>query len=649
MCGFIGWFQSKGSLGEERRAELSRALDLISHRGPDDGSEAASGEGDRLGWYMGFRRLAIQDLSPAGRQPMQFGGGRYTLTFNGEIYNHHELRHAELKDAALPSTGDTVVLGTLLAQKRPEQVLSLLRGMFAFAWWDSQEQALVAARDHFGIKPLYYCELDGTLVLSSEIKVMRHLLGDRAVVSQAALAQYFRWGSVQGPDTMLEGVCSLPPGHLLRWKDGGLSVERHFIPQWPGKDSWVSDPAQTRKLVRKGVTESVRAHLISDVPVGVFLSGGLDSTLMAAIMREQGMTGIQAFSIGYEENAGVPDESDTASRTAAFLGCKFTRERLTADGLFDKLDPYLSSLDQPTGDALNTWLVSQVAAREVKVTLSGLGADEWFGGYNYHRLINLALRVPAHASLGRVAGPLVKLAGKLLPAGVQGHKSWKALLYASGAAGTELAAMHAHARTIFNRSEIAALLRIAEAGVDAISLRNGLRDALISSLSERAPDAWLHQLLLLETETYLANTLLRDNDVTSMAHSLELRVPLVDREIFGLAGRISPDAKLNMQGGKRILREAFADLLPEWIARDTAKKTFTLPLMKWMRQPRWKERIMDTLTSRVARDRGWLDATEVERHLKRYYAATVEDKRAWRLSQTVWLMFVLESWARTGK
>ncbi|MEZ0277365.1 MAG: asparagine synthase-related protein, partial [Roseimicrobium sp.] len=305
--------------------------------------------------------------------------------------------------------------------------------------------------------------------------------------------------------------------------------------------------------------------------------------------------------------------------------------------------------DQPTGDALNTWLVSQVAAKDVKVTLSGLGADEWFGGYNYHRLINLALRVPAHAALGRVAGPLVRLAGKLLPAGVQGHRSWKALLYASGAAGTELAAMHAHARTIFNRAEIAALLQCPESKVDAISLRNELRDSLIENLSQRAPDGWLNQLLLLETETYLANTLLRDNDVTSMVHSLELRVPLVDREIFTLAGRIAPDAKLNMQGGKRILREAFADLLPEWIAKDTAKKTFTLPLMKWMRQPRWKERIMDTLTSREARDRGWLDASEVDRHLKRYYTATLDDKRAWRLSQTVWLMFVLESWARAGK
>ena len=641
MCGFIGWFQarSRGHFPPEKLRQLTAARDLITHRGPDDGAEA-SGEG----WYMGFRRLSILDLSTAGRQPMQFSGGRHTLTFNGEIYNHRELRHTALKDAALPSTGDTVVLGTMLSQGNAVDVLGQLRGMFAFAWWDAESHTLVAARDHFGIKPLYYCELEGALVLSSELRVMRHLLAGKAKVSQAAIAQYFRWGSVQGPGTMLEGVQSLPPGHLLRWKGGKLEIDRYFIPRWPGSEVWVTG-ADAKARTRQVVTDSVRAHLISDVPVGVFLSGGLDSTLMAAIMREQGMTGIEAFSIGYEENAGVPDETDAAARTAEFLGCKFVRERLTSDSLFDKLDAYLACLDQPTGDALNTWLVSEVAARQVKVTLSGLGADEWFGGYNYHRLLHLAQRVPGRNLWGPLASPLARLGEKVLPEGVSGHKAWKALLYASGAAGRDLPAMHAHARGIFRAPDLARLLRLPASRVDALSLRNDLRDALIHDLPQRAPDAWLHQLLLLETETYLANTLLRDNDVTSMAHSLELRVPLVDREVFALAGQIHPEAKLNMQGGKRILREAFHDLLPPWIAQDKQKKTFTLPLMKWMRHPRWRDRIMDTLTSTAARERGWLDPAEVNRHLTRYYASAIEDKRAWRLSQTVWLMFVLEAWA----
>lgn len=641
MCGFTGWFQAKGHLDGDRRRQLTAGLKLITHRGPDDSLETSGGD-----WWMGFRRLSILDLSNAGRQPMRFEGTRYTLTFNGEIYNYRELREATMRGVNLPSSGDTAVLGTLLAHNKVEDVLPELRGMFAFAWWDAQTRSLVAARDRFGIKPLYYALGDeGTLMLSSELRVIRHLLGDVAQVSQAALAQFFRHGSVQAPDTMLEGVRCLPPGHLLRWHDGKLEVERWFTPKWPGKGEWLSGKA-ARAAVRETVTDSVRAHLVSDVPVGVFLSGGLDSTLMAALMRQQGMENIQAFSIGYEQDAGVPDESDAAERTANFLGCRFTRERLTAQGLLGKLDSYLASLDQPTGDALNTWLVSQVAARDVKVTLSGLGADEWFGGYNYHRILQLAHRLPlAGSGVGKVTSPLVKLLGAVMPESVKGHKAWKAMQYASGAAGSDIAEMHQHARGIFTPKEISAMLGANPEATLGMLSGNPLRKALVEELPRRAPDAWLHQLLLLETETYLANTLLRDNDVTSMAHSLELRVPLVDPAVFDLAGRIAPGEKLSLSSGKRILRSTFHDVLPEWIAKDTQKKTFTLPLMKWMRSPEWKGRIMNTLTSQKCRERGWLVPKVVDQHLERYYRSGLEDKRAWKMSQTVWLMFVLESWA----
>ncbi|OAI58040.1 hypothetical protein AYO49_06040 [Verrucomicrobiaceae bacterium SCGC AG-212-N21] len=641
MCGFAGWFQAQGQVDAERRRQLGVALKLITHRGPDDGIEAGG-----LEWWMGFRRLSILDLTTAARQPMRFEGGRYTLTFNGEIYNYRELREATMRGVELPSTGDTAVLGTLLLHNDVHEVLPELRGMFAFAWWDSQRRTLIAARDRFGIKPLYYAVMeDGSLAIASELRVIRHLLGEKARVSRSALAQFFRWGSVQAPDTMLEGVHCLPPGHLLTWHEGKIEIERWFTPKWPDKSAWLNgQPAQD--AVREIITDSVRAHLVSDVPVGVFLSGGLDSTLMAALMRQQGMENLQAFSIGYEENAGVPDESDAAERTAQFLGCRFTRERLTSQGLFGKLDDYLGCLDQPTGDALNTWLVSQVAAREVKVTLSGLGADEWFGGYNYHRILHLAHVLPlAGSKVGGVVSPLVKALGAVLPEGIKSHKSWKALHYASGAAGRDLAAMHQHARGIYDVPDVAALLGMPPDEARTMVSGNPLHVTLVKELSSRAPDGWLQRLLLLETETYLANTLLRDNDVTSMAHSLELRVPLVDHAVFDLAGRIAPGEKLNLSGGKRVLRAAFHDLLPPWIAQDKKKKTFTLPLMKWMRDPAWKERITNTLTSQRCRERGWMNGKVVDQFLNRYYNSNLEDKRAWKLSQTVWLMFVLESWA----
>lgn len=633
MCGFLGWFSSNARPRDEAaRRHASQVLTAMLHRGPDDTSEAG---GD--GWWLGFRRLAILDLSPAGRQPMSFGGGRYTLAFNGEIYNFAQLK-AALPAQDFQSSGDTAVLGSMLSQRPVNEVLPQLRGMFAFAWWDAQERSLVVARDHFGIKPLYYALRGGELFLGSELRSVARLAQLPITLSKRALAQYFRWGAVQAPDTVIDGVECLPPGHLLRWSNGELKIERWFTPSWPDRSEWQAD----RKEVRQAVLDSVEAHLVSDVPVGVFLSGGLDSSLMAACMRHLGQNDVQAFSIGYEENAGVPDETDVAERTAKHLGCRFVRERLTANSLFGKLDGYLGSLDQPTGDALNTYLVSQLAAQHVKVTLSGLGADEWFAGYNYHRLLKLARLSPlSHVALGRVTGAGARFVEALLPQRVKGHKAWKALLYASGGAGQTPAEVQAQGRTILSPASVAALLGMVNHEAHRCTEDIPLRQSLINDLDHRAPDSWLNQLLLLETETYLANTLLRDNDCTSMAHSVELRVPLVDRDIFTLAGRVAPGDKLGLSTGKKILREAFRDLLPEWINHDTQKKTFTLPLMKWMRTPPWKSRILDTLKNPRA-----VDAHAARRLTDRYFADTTDSKAAWHLSQPVWMLFVLEEWIR---
>ncbi len=219
-------------------------------------------------------------------------------------------------------------------------------------------------------------------------------------------------------------------------------------------------------------------------------------------------------------------------------------------------------------------------------------------------------------------------------------------IYASGGAGQSAADWHAFARTITPEADLRALMHLRADEPDAWTDDTPERNHLLAHLGERAPDSWLNQMLLLETETYLANTLLRDNDATSMAHSLELRVPLVDREIFTLAGRIPPEQKLNSRGGKRILREAMEDLLPEWIVNDRKKKTFTLPLMKWMRHPRWRDRIHDTLRAQACRERGWIDPVAAERVLARYEKCTVNTKAAWSLSQAVWQLFVLEAWAQ---
>jgi asparagine synthase (glutamine-hydrolysing) len=640
MCGFVTWFRDAAEPWRPREESMQQqVLERIRHRGPDDGSEFRE-----AGAWMGFRRLSILDLSDAGRQPMHFSGGRHVLVFNGEIYNFRELRQ-DLAGLELESTGDSAVLGTLLATQPVERVLEALRGMFAFAWWDREERTLVAARDPFGIKPLYFHERDGALLLGSELRSVSQVTGEKEI-SRRALAQLLRWGAVQAPDTLFRGIRCLPPGHLLTWKAGRLCMERYSRLAWPARDAWIRDESEQRDAARSTLLGSVKAHLVSDVPVGVFLSGGLDSTLMASCMRHLGQNKIKAFAIGYAEEAGVPDETDAAERTARYLGCDFFRERISADSLEARLEHFFDELDQPTGDALNTWLVSALAAREVKVALSGLGADEWFGGYNYMRLAALAERSPVPGTVpGKACGAIMRSVEKMLPQQMRGHRYWKALFYAAGGAGAGSEQWHRQARTIVAEDELCALLGMRAAEIAEATLETPERRQLVDSLDDRAPNSALHRMLLLETESYLANTLLRDNDSTSMAHSLELRVPLVDREMFALAGRVPPEAKLTLSGGKRIFREAMADLLPPWIVEDRQKKTFTLPLMKWMRYPRWRQRIHDTLRSQRCRERGLINSKLAARAVEHFEKSPVDTKAAWAMSQKVWMMLVLESWA----
>lgn len=632
MCGFTGWFQKAGiAWPEDAKQRQARAMAAMHHRGPDDGGEA---RGDT--WWMGFRRLSILDLSDHAHQPMPFEHGHQTLTFNGEIYNFRELRAAHLSSVKLASTGDTAVLGTLLSRHRLGRVLPMLRGMFAFAWRDEARRTLCLARDHFGIKPLFYhLDADGTLRYASEVRTLRALLGaERGAFSPQALAGYLRWGCLLSPDSVDDGIRCLPPGHRLIWKDGQIEIERWFMPVWQTERDWVRDDLEQQHLVRSAVLESVRAHLVADVPVGVFLSGGLDSTLMAGAMRHLGQKKIKAFSLGYDEGAGVPDETQAAKRTAKALGCDFHAEKLSGDAVEALLDDYISSLDQPTGDALNTWLVSRIAAREVKVVLSGLGADEWWAGYNLHRLASLTMRSPL-----KHFGLLGRGVQALLPGSLRSHPLWKAAFFALGGHGSVPARIQRSSRSILTPSEVARLI-----GKPWTENHEGHRIEHEAPLS--APDSWLHELLRAETETYLANMLLRDNDVVSMAHSLELRVPLVDKDIFSLSARLPPDCKMSTQRGKIILREACRDLLPEHIYEDRQKKTFTLPLMKWMRTPKWRTRIEDTLHSTTCRQRGWLVPREVEKLCADYFTSNIDTKRGWALSQRVWLMYVLEAWAQ---
>ncbi|MEO8614638.1 MAG: asparagine synthase (glutamine-hydrolyzing) [Luteolibacter sp.] len=555
MCGIAGQF------GVSTPGFAEEAIAKLHHRGPD-GDGVWQGEGV----VLIHTRLAIIELTEAGRQPMEWrdcvslGGSAGTgaphavLVFNGEIYNHAELR-AELEMAGEVFAGhsDTEVLLRLLVREG-EACLPKLAGMFAFAFWDEASGKALLVRDPLGIKPLYYREENGHLTFASEARMLRM---EHDKTDAAALRDFFLWGSVPEPATLNEAVRQLPAGHCMKWQDGRSEVRQWYeIPSniIPAK----SDAAM---LTRKALLESMRRHLVSDVPVGIFLSGGIDSTVLLALAREVmgPQADIRTFSIGFDDPAF--DESSLAKRTSEHFGSRHTEWKMTPEEGAAEIPAFLASIDQPSIDGFNTWCVSKLAHREgMKVVLSGLGGDEWFAGYGSFQ------RVPRFHRVHRLLGPLRPLVARVLDSRAVGSP-WRRLASFLRGGGSWLEAFHAQ-RGIFTPVE-AALLAETFTG------------------RHPTPPDW-HQLGLpddrraavgmLELTRYMRNQLLRDSDVFSMAHGLELRVPLVDVRLAETLLSLPPELRLRQ--GKQLLLDAVPEV-PEWV-RNQAKRGFRFPFQQWM-------------------------------------------------------------------
>lgn len=614
MCGFLAQFTS--SSYSRNRPRLEAGLDKIKHRGPDDRHVV-----DLEHAWIGFQRLAILELSNLGRQPRQFSNGRYTLAFNGEIYNFKQLGAIHI-DSSREYTSDSEVLGLLLERLPLDEVLGMLRGMFAFVWWDEVEQKLIAARDHYGIKPLYVQNLGQTLNVASELKSLLEIdIAKR--IDPIAVEEFLRWGSIQGERSLIQKVFPLKPGHLLEWQAGKLEVCSYYELDWENSHSISGDEAIA--LTRNVLRDSVQSHLLSDVPVGVFLSGGLDSSILTGLMAEIQGGKIKTFSLGFGSDN---DETSVAKQTANFYGTDHYESVISSDVVFEKFDAYIAAVDQPTGDALNTYLVSEEAAKEVKVVLSGLGADEWFGGYTYHRYFYQARRYGSSnqniRSFTSRAGKLVK---KLAPTFTEYNRIGRLAYLASGAAGWSVEDFYQQYRSLCDTDTVTSLLSNVEP--QWASHENG-------SLTD---------LFVMESNGYLVNTLLRDNDWSSMAHSIELRVPFVDREVQALSASLTDSMFLDSRRGKLVLREAFSDILPSWINEDRSKKGFTIPLFDWLGEEKWKQRICDTLLSSVSLDRGIFLKNGIKNLVNTYYSES-NTEEVWKRTQQVWLCFVFEAWCQ---
>jgi asparagine synthase (glutamine-hydrolysing) len=616
MCGIAGLIDS-GIAPDAREDRVRRMCDSMIHRGPDDSGIASIGKAT-----LGMRRLAIFD--PAnGHQPMRTPDGRHTLVFNGAIYNYAALREElEALGHSFRTRCDTEVLLAALAQWG-EDALGRLRGMFAFALWDSVDESLLAARDPFGIKPLYFAHGDGRLELASEVSALLAGRGESGTIDPGAVAEYLGWFSVPAPQTIYRGILSLRPGECLRFKEGRLSLRKW----WGLKSLGGSSPeCATRedfvRSLRLQLEDTIRAHVLADVPVGAFLSGGLDSAIIAGLMARASGNVLKTFSIGFEEDDY--SEVDHAEATAHHIGSVHHTRVLTGDEVARDLDSILSAYDQPTGDGINTYYASQTAqSGGVKVALSGLGGDELFGGYPSFRAIpKLERLLPAWGRIPKAARSaiLTVMAG----GGVRARKLSDFLRNARDR--HELSSLQ---RRVFSEERSRSIL---SPELASQTLAGPFHPALDEIRSELPGIDTFSLVSAWELRTYMADVLLRDSDVMSMRHSLELRVPFIDQPFVAWLWSQPARFREDRKHPKSVLAEAAADILPPEL-KHRKKRGFTLPFGIWMRRD-LRPFLEDTFSPESIGRSGFFSRDNV-RALWTSFAAGGEDRewsRVWSLA-----------------
>ena len=627
MCGIVGLFETRGRRPIDR-ALLQRMTDALEHRGPDDaGYHLAPGIG------FGHRRLSIIDLSPLGHQPLFNEDGSVCVTYNGEIYNYRELVD-ELQAAGhtFRSRCDTEVLVHGWEEWGPAMV-DRLNGQFAFAIWDERQETLFLARDRFGEKPLYYAELDdGQLAFASELKalLLHPKLGRD--IDPRGVADYFSYGYVPDPRTIYRGVAKLPPAHTLTIRRGaGVPAPRQYWDVAFGEDGPKDEAAVAEELVER-LRKVVGLRMVADVPLGAFLSGGVDSSAVVAMMAAQSSGPVNTCSISFNE--GDYDESRYAAQVAErFHTAHFSRVAKADD--FDLLDRLAGFYDEPFADssALPTYLVCALARERVTVALSGDGGDEVFGGYRryyWHQneagvraLLPRALRAPVFGALGRLY-PKLDWAPRPLRA--------KATLQnlARSAAEAYFNSICAVPEGVRERLFSPAQRR--ELG--------GYRpiEVLSEAMAKAGTEHSLSQIQYADMKTYLPGDILTKVDRASMATSLEVRVPILDHELVQWLARIPSSLKLRGREGKYIFKKALEPQLPREILY-RPKMGFAVPLKAWFRGP-LSERVRRIVTSGSLVETGLFDVPYL-RALVDQHQSGVSDH-----SSALWSLMMFESFLR---
>lgn len=625
MCGVAGFH------GAFDPALLARMADAIAHRGPDDVGEWLSPDGN-VG--LAHRRLAIIDLSPLGHQPMLDASGSAVIAFNGEIYNFRELRaQLESEGCSFRGHSDTEVL-LALYQVRGEAMLAMLNGIFAFAIYDQADQTLFLACDAMGVKPLYFSEGRDGFVFASELKALVACGCVAGSLDVVALFRYLGFLWSPGGATPFKGVSRLGPGEALRVKDGHIVRRWRWAPSAWAEAPLALDAAEAIYRVREGLRTAVHRQMVADVPVGAFLSGGLDSSAVVAMAREVSPD-IDCFTIdtGAVRDAGVTDDLPYARRVAKHLGVKLYEIQVDSSRMAADLERMVFQLDEPLADPapLNVLYISQLARQHgVKVLLSGAGGDDLFTGYRRHRALMLErwwawLPVSARSGLRHITARLGR-------SGSWSRRLTKAFAYADLPPDQRLTGYFLWADPARLRGLFAAEHRsmLATEAID-----QPVRDFLLNLPEGMAP---INRMLAVEQRFFLADHNLTYTDKMSMAAGVEVRVPFLDQDLLRLANRLPPAFKQRGAEGKWVLKKAMAPYLPHDVIH-RPKTGFGAPLRRWLRHE-LREMVGDLLSADTLRQRGLFDPAAVSR--------LVEDDRQGRVdaAYTILGLMCIELWCR---
>jgi asparagine synthase (glutamine-hydrolysing) len=643
MCGLAGFVEARGGCEQsELEALAGRMADALQHRGPDDKGVWADAE---VGIALGFRRLSILDLSPAGHQPMFSASGRFVIVYNGEIYNCEQLRRellSERRELGFRGHSDTEVMLAAFEHWGIESALERMNGMFAFALWDRQERTLVLARDRFGEKPLYYGLAGGTFLFASELKSLRVHPAFRGDIDRDAVASYLRFNCIPAPYSIYRGIRKLLPGTVLRYRKGEVttqsfwslrsSVERALSEPFTGSAEAAEEELDA--LLR----DAVKLRMHADVPLGAFLSGGIDSSLIVALMQAQSERPVRTFSIGFHEEGY--NEARDARAVAQHLGTDHTELYVTSGEAIDLVNRLPEVYDEPFADSsqIPTLLVSQLARRYVTVSLSGDAGDEVFGGYNRYTWGGRVWK-----RLNSTPRPLRRLAAAGMTA--FGPESWDAgfkrlrpVLPKSWRQRMPGYKMHKLASLMSSESPMEMYAGMASHWAEP--------ERVVAGAAARRPlhmieDQWLQlpeferQAIYLDTITYLPNDILVKLDRATMAFGLEGRIPFLDPRVVEFAWRLPLQMKVRPNQGKWLLRQVLYRYVPRNLV-ERPKMGFGIPLDSWLRGPmrEWAEALLEP---RRLREEGFFDPAAVREKWNDHLAG----RGAWQFHLWDILMFQL--------